>query len=137
MGWPQKLNTFSGRILWRTLVCEVILAHYSSPEAISTSQRKSNLPPSGCLSKIAHFGGQPVRSPNVPLSVVQDDIQQRTVNVQSAVILDEAQFAEPVHEEVDSGARRANDLGQHLLADLGDHRLRSAFLPEVRQQEKH
>jgi len=60
------------------------------------------------------------------------------VNVQSAVVLDEALVCGTVFmEEVDSGARGANDFGQHLLADLGNHRLRFAFFPEVRQQEQH
>src|SRR5271157_1171510 len=126
MGWPQKLNTFNGRMLWRTLVCDGILAHYSSPGIVISLKSSLN----SCC---------PVVCPKVhtPVSVVQDDIQQRAVNVQSAVIVDEAQLAEPVHEEVDSGARGANDLGQHLLADFGNHRLGFALLPEVRQQEQH
>ena len=34
-------------------------------------------------------------------SIVEEDIEQRAVNFQPAVVVDEAQFAEPVHEEVD------------------------------------
>jgi hypothetical protein len=35
-------------------------------------------------------------------SVMDDDVQQRRVNLQSAVIFDEAELAELVHEEIDS-----------------------------------
>ena len=40
--------------------------------------------------------------------VVQDDIQQRTVDLQLAVVLDEAQFPESVHEKADSRTSRAD-----------------------------
>src|ERR1035437_7214918 len=71
-------------------------------------------------------------------SVVEHHVEQRTVNPQSAaVVVDEAQFAGLVPEEVDSGARRADDLRQHFLTHLRHHRLRFAGLPEVRQQQKH
>src|ERR1035437_5403211 len=71
-------------------------------------------------------------------SVVEHYVEQRTVNPQSAaVVVDEAQFAELVHEEVDSAARRADDLRQHFLTHLRHHRLRFAGLPEVRQQQQH
>jgi hypothetical protein len=40
--------------------------------------------------------------------VVQDDIQQRTVDLQLAVVLDEAQLPESVHEKADSRTSRAD-----------------------------
>jgi len=40
--------------------------------------------------------------------VVQDNTQKRGVNVESAVVLDESQFSEFVHEEIHAGARCAN-----------------------------
>jgi hypothetical protein len=35
-----------------------------------------------------------------PASIVKDDIQKRAVNLQPAVVVDVAEFAEPVHEKV-------------------------------------
>ena len=70
-------------------------------------------------------------------SVVQDDIEQRTVDFQTTFILDKAQFAEPVHEKADSGAGSADDLCQCLLANPWNHRLGFAGLPEVGQKKEH
>ena len=53
-----------------------------------------------------------------------------------AVVADEPQFAEFVHEEAHAGACGADHLGQRLLAHLGDDRLGSAFLAEIRQEKK-
>jgi hypothetical protein len=46
---------------------------------------------------------------------VQDDTEEGIVHLNLAVVLDEAQFPEFVHEEIDSGPRCANHLRQHLL----------------------
>jgi hypothetical protein len=46
---------------------------------------------------------------------VQDDSEEGIVHLNLAVVLDEAQFPEFVHEEIDSGPRCANHLRQHLL----------------------
>ena len=52
------------------------------------------------------------------LEIVQDDAQQGAVDLQAAVVVDEAQLPKLVHEGVDARAGRADDLGQRLLADL-------------------
>ena len=44
------------------------------------------------------------------------------MNSQMPVVVDEAELPELVHEGVDPGARRADDFGQRLLADLGRDR---------------
>lgn len=50
--------------------------------------------------------------------VVQDDTQERVVDVNFAVVLDEAQFSEFVHKEINAGAGCANYLRQGLLRHL-------------------
>jgi len=42
---------------------------------------------------------------------VEDNIEEGNVHVQSAVVVDEAQFAELIHEETDSDPRGADHLG--------------------------
>ena len=59
--------------------------------------------------------------------LVQNDAQEGVVDVQPAVILDEAQFPEFVHEKIDPRPRCTDHLGQHLL--------RLALRPIARQQQ--
>ena len=68
--------------------------------------------------------------------VVQDHIQQRAMDAQTAVVFDEAELAEFVHEKAHPRAGSADHFGQGFLADLGYHRLRLTLLPEVGQQQK-
>ena len=56
--------------------------------------------------------------------VVEDNTQEGIVDVDLAVVLDEAQFPEFVHEKIDPGPRCANHLRQHLLRNFGEHFLR-------------
>jgi hypothetical protein len=57
------------------------------------------------------------------------------VHVQTAVVVDEPQFAELIPEETHSGPRGADHLGQRVLTDLRNDRLRLAFFPNVGQQQ--
>src|SRR5208337_777379 len=68
--------------------------------------------------------------------VVQDNAQKGIVNVDLAVVLDEAQFPEFVHEKIDPGPRCANHLRQHLLRYLGKDLLRQARRAITRQQQQ-
>src|SRR5258708_33963376 len=68
--------------------------------------------------------------------VPQHDTQQRVVDLDIAVVPDEAQFPELVHEGVHARPGRADDLRQRLLADLRRDWLRCAVLAEVSEQEK-
>src|SRR5437660_937281 len=69
-------------------------------------------------------------------SVVQNDIQQRAVNFQLAVVADESLSPKLLHRGADFGASLANQLGQSLLTHFGNHRLGLAFLAEIGKQEK-
>ena len=70
--------------------------------------------------------------------VVQNDIEQRTMDLQRAFrtsgIVNEAEFPEPVHEEADSRTSRPDHLSERLLADLGDHGFRNAILAKMSEQ---
>ena len=60
------------------------------------------------------------------------------MNLQAVpAIVKEAQLSEPVHKKNDTGPGCADHLGQGLLTDLGDYRLRHAFFSEASQQEQY
>ena len=55
---------------------------------------------------------------------MKDDIEERAMNVHATVVvIDEAQLAEPVHEETDPGTSGADHVGERFLTDLGNDRL--------------
>src|SRR6267143_2744977 len=68
--------------------------------------------------------------------VVEDYTQEGIVDVDLAVVLDEAQFPEFVHEKIDAGPRGANHLRQHLLRYFGKHLLRMAARAVVCEQQQ-
>src|ERR1700679_985316 len=68
-------------------------------------------------------------------SVVQDHAQKGTVHQYLAVVLDQTELSETVHEEIDSRAGGANHFRQSLLTYVGNDFFRLIF-PEVGQQEQ-
>ena len=67
---------------------------------------------------------------------VQDEIQQGTMNFDTAIVMNETQFSKSVHEKTHTGSGCSDHLRECLLADLRDYRLRLAFLAKVRQQQE-
>ena len=65
---------------------------------------------------------------------MEDDVEKGTVDLKLAVVANEAQLPEPVHEEIDSRARRSHHLCQRLLTDLGDRNFGLSVLAEMSQQ---
>ena len=65
---------------------------------------------------------------------MEDNVEEGTVHVDLAVVVNEAQFSELIHEETDARTRRADNFSKRFLTDLRNHRLWLAFLAEVRQQ---
>ena len=67
--------------------------------------------------------------------VVEDNIEEGTMHlqplVQPAVVLNEAQFLELIHEETDAGARGADHLREPFLTHLRNDYLRLAFLAKM------
>jgi hypothetical protein len=68
--------------------------------------------------------------------IVQNYIEQRAVDLQPAIVVNEAQFSKPVHEEADSRAGRADHFRQHRLTDLGNYSLGFPFLAKMSEQQK-
>ena len=52
--------------------------------------------------------------------VVQDNTEEGIVDLNLAIVFDEAQFPEFVHEEIDPGTCCSNHLRQHLLRYFGE-----------------
>src|ERR1039458_6342968 len=87
----------------------------------------SSRSPSACRN--AHFG-------KMRRLVVQNDVEQRAVYLETAIVMNETQFPEPVHKKTDSRTSRAYHLGQGLLTDLGNYRLGYTFLAKTGEQQK-
>jgi len=69
--------------------------------------------------------------------VVQDDAEQATVDGKPAVVIDEAQLLELVHEMTDAGTGGADHLCQTLLTDSGKDCFGSAFPAKMREQQEN
>src|SRR5580700_527464 len=75
----------------------------------------------------------------VPLKTnlfVQDDTEEGIVHLNLAVVLDEAQFPEFVHEEIDSGPCCSNHFREHLLRHSGKSFVRMARRAIAREQQQ-
>jgi len=68
--------------------------------------------------------------------VVENNVQKRAMDLQPAVVMNETQLPESVHEEADRPGR-AHHLREGLLTDLGKYSLGYAFLAEVSQQQQN
>lgn len=66
--------------------------------------------------------------------VMQDYVQQGAINLKSAVVVNEAQLAEAVHEEINARSRGAKHLRQSPLIDFGNYRLGFSLLAELSEQ---
>src|SRR6476661_2049584 len=67
---------------------------------------------------------------------VQNDIEQRGVDFDLAVVVNQAQFSKFVHKKAHAGARRTNHLRERLLADLGEDWLGSTVLTKIREKQE-
>src|SRR6202034_856905 len=94
-----------------TDLCDAIHAEYSTTELLALPVNDTE-------------GGMPTNDQ----SIVEDDAQEGIVDVDLAVILNEAKFPEFVHEKIDSGPRCADHLRQRLLRYF-----RQCFLRLARQ----
>src|SRR6202023_3532736 len=68
--------------------------------------------------------------------IVENHVQQGTVDLDAAVVVNKTQFQKFVHEKTHARSRRADHLRQCLLADFRDDWLRPTFLAKICQKQK-
>jgi hypothetical protein len=66
--------------------------------------------------------------------IVENHVQQGTVDFDAAVVVNKTQFPKFVHEKAHARSCRADHLRQGLLADLRNDWLRLTFLAKIRQK---
>ena len=64
-------------------------------------------------------------------------LTQRLTHFQSAIVIDVSLLSEPIHEEIDSRARRSDHLRQNLVIQNGNLNSGPAILIQVREPHKH
>jgi hypothetical protein len=69
-------------------------------------------------------------------SLVQDDTQERSVDLKRAIVLDETELPEFVHEKIDAWARGPDHLSQCFLGNLGEYSVRLVVLAVTGKQQK-
>src|SRR3982074_755959 len=69
--------------------------------------------------------------------VMQNRVQQRTVDFDMPVVADQAKLAELVHEMADARSGGATHLGRCFLPEIRGDRLETASLAEMREQQEH
>jgi hypothetical protein len=68
--------------------------------------------------------------------LVQYNTQERSVDLKSAVVLDESELSKFVHEKIDPGTRCADHLRQRFLRHFGEYSVGLVFLTVTGQQQK-
>src|SRR2546422_4098620 len=68
--------------------------------------------------------------------IVQDNTEEGIVDLKSAIVMNEAQFPEFIHEKIHPRARCANHFREHLLRHFGKHLLGLGFLAIASEQQK-
>src|SRR5580700_833619 len=69
-------------------------------------------------------------------SVVNDDGEEGRVDLEAAVVFDEAKLLELVHEEVHAGPRRPDHFGERLLRYSRQQPLRMILISVAREQQQ-
>lgn len=67
---------------------------------------------------------------------MKNDVQERAVDAQRAVVLNESEFAETIHEKAHPRSGGADHFRQRLLAYFGDDQLGSSFFPDAGKQQQ-
>src|SRR5580704_19468662 len=67
--------------------------------------------------------------------LVKHHVEQRTVDLQAPVVVDEAELPEAIHKEVNSGSSGTNHLRQCFLTYPGNHIFGSPFLSKASEHQ--
>ena len=67
---------------------------------------------------------------------MKNDVEQRTVNLHFAVVVNKAQLPEPVHKKVNPGAGCAHHFRQSFLTYFWNDLVRLPFFAEPGQEQK-
>ncbi len=67
---------------------------------------------------------------------MEKNTKQGTVDPQTAMVVNEPQFLEFIHEQIDAGPRRTDHLCEHLLGDLWNHCFGLIFLAIASEEKK-
>ena len=68
--------------------------------------------------------------------IVKYNIQERAVNHEAAIVFDESEPAELVHEEIDATSRGSNQFSEGLLRDGGDGGIGPPIFSILGQEEQ-
>ncbi len=69
--------------------------------------------------------------------IQKNDIEKRFIYFDPAVVFDEAELAEPIHEEADAGPRRTDHLCQRFLRNGGNAGIVLSRLTEFGHEQKN
>ena len=69
-------------------------------------------------------------------SFIQHEVQQAFLNLQLAVVVDQAQFSKFVHENIHAGPGRSNQPGKRLLIDLYGDWFQAKVVAIIGQQQE-
>src|SRR4029077_4641221 len=68
--------------------------------------------------------------------LVQNNREQRLVDLDLAVVFDESQFSELVHDEIHAGTRGSHHARQSVLRNFRQYAIRLVLFAIARQQQK-
>ena len=68
--------------------------------------------------------------------VVNDHVEKGGVDSQFAIVFDEAELSEFVHEMINTGSRRANSRRQYLLIDRRNNSLHLPILAKIGEMQE-
>src|SRR5436190_5346893 len=151
---PEPVSMCAGGMPWRNpIVSRPRAPEKRSEPSFRTSSRAKSLNSvatwrcrssgrASCTRRPTSYESRSTRGPADPRLqaanrlVVENYAEQRGVDLEIAVVVDEPEISELVHEEIDARARRPDHFGKGLLRDLRYSPFRSLLVAVPRQQQE-